>query len=99
MSFSDKIEVVVRDMPKYNKRWAEVRFNYGDNRWIPSFQDLFRIIQAICHCEDEKYPNGKGRQMVREFLWDACEAPDHEHTLNELWMGLQAEYKIPDRDK
>lgn len=97
MRSRDKMKVAAKPFDKYGgKHWVKVDFK--TTSWVPSFEDLFRIIQAICHCEDEKYPNGKGRQMVREFLWDACETPGDGHSLNELWMGLKAEYKIPNRD-
>ena len=93
MRSKDKLSVVARRMQQYdNKLWVFVRFQrYGEDRdWIPSFEDLFRIIQAICYCEDDKYPNGKGREMVREFLERCC---DREVA----WEALREEFEIPDR--
>lgn len=85
----EKMKVVVKPQPDYGgKLWAEVTFNWS-KKWIPSFEDLHRIIQAIGHCEDVKYPNGKGREMVAEFLNDAVYEPDYER--------LREKYQIPER--
>jgi len=98
MSWNDKMKVEAKPMDQYGgKHWVEVRFSYGDGRWIPSFQDLFRIIQAICHCEDEKYPPpAEGRGFVRRFLVDACQEHNGEGVQG-LWEQLRTKYKIPDR--
>ena len=70
------------------KSWARVDLLKSRTFW-PSFEDLHRIIQAICECEDEKYPNGKGRQLVAEFLVSACWVRE--------WDTLAKQYKIPNR--
>ena len=57
--------------------------------FVPSFEDLYRIIRAICECEDRKYPNGKGRKMVEEFLAHCVYSPDFEF--------LRSQFQIPDR--
>lgn len=81
-----KMEVVVTNVG--GKKWARVRLKKS-RVFLPSFEDLHRIIQAICYCEDEKYPNGKGRAMVAEFLVDA---------VNETEFGeLAKKYNIPIR--
>lgn len=71
------------------KRWVRVKFAGTGQEWIPSFEDLHRIVQAICHCEDEKYPNGLGRGMVAQFLVDAVYETD--------FNNLAKSYKIPQR--
>tara|TARA_Y100000310_G_scaffold69685_1_gene65235 strand:- start:1299 stop:1559 length:261 start_codon:yes stop_codon:yes gene_type:complete len=52
------------------KQWIEVIFQDG-LRWIPSFEELGKITHLIGQCEDEKYPNGKGAEMVKDFLENA----------------------------
>ena len=88
------INVTVKPFDKYGgKHWVMVDLGkHSGGKWVPSFHDLCRIIKALCYCEDEKYPNGKGREMVKEFLVDCC------NPLME-WGELQAQYKIPDRSK
>lgn len=87
MRSAEKMKVIVK--PMNGKSWVEVRFLRKGKSWIPSFEDLFRIIQAICHCEDEKYlPPNKGRDMVKEFLSDCCQKGVD-------WNWLAEEYKIP----
>ena len=91
MKSSDKLEVTICRVAAFgDKPSVKVRHKSGSSQWIPSFEDLFRIIQAICNCEDKKYPNGKGRNMVRDFLWDAC-IPDGD------WETLRQQYQIPVR--
>jgi len=91
MSSEDKLDVTVKKMDQFGgKKWVLVRHKKSGFAFIPSFEDLFRIIQAICYCEDEKYPspNQEGREMVRRFLWDAC---NEEITFEELISN----YEIP----
>lgn len=98
MRSKDKLDIEVQRMPKYdNKLWTIVRLRNDDGEWIPSFEDLFRIVQAICHCEDEKYPNGKGRFMVRDLLRDCCEMLHPDQTMEGRWQELAQKYDIPIR--
>ena len=93
---SEKIEVRARPFDKYGgKMWVWVGMprkwtRNGLCSWVPSFEDLFRIIQAICFCEDLKYPNGKGREMVREFLNDCVRK-------GAKWDYLRHKFQLPDR--
>mgnify|MGYP001180949730 FL=1 len=82
-----KMNVTVTDTP-WGKKWARVELVKGST-FYPSFEDLHRMIQAICHCEDLKYPNQKGRAMVAEFLTQAVWEKDFEK--------LAAMFKIPRR--
>ena len=52
------------------KAWVQIIF---DNRyiWIPSFDELGKILSLIGQCEDEKYPDGKGLELVEEFIKEA----------------------------
>ena len=85
-----KMKVVARPFEWMNgKRWVFVELLNG-NSFVPSFEDLHRIIQAICHCEDEKYPDGKGRDMVADFLWDSVYI--------ENYTELAEKYSIPIRN-
>lgn len=81
--------LATRNLPfKVGKRWVKVELKNG-GVLIPSFEDLFRIIQAVCFCEDEKYPTGEGRAMVAKFLQDCTSAADFNQ--------LALKYKIPTR--
>ena len=80
-----KMKVSVVNTP-WGKRWAKVEMQYSRD-WFPSFADLWRMIQAISHCEDLKYPNGKGRKMVEEFVRDAVYHGNFE--------DLERKYQIP----
>jgi len=94
MRSEDKLEIIIKEMPRFgNKKWVRVRHKQTGFTFIPSFEDLFRIIQAICECEDKKYPSPteEGREMVRRFLWDAC---DEGITFEQLMSN----YKIPLRE-
>lgn len=91
MRSEEKMSVVAKPFDKYGgKHWVMVTFNKLE--WVPSFRDLFRIIQAICHCEDEKYPPpAKGRKMVAEFLAE-CVRRDAD------WNDIRDRFGIPDRE-
>ena len=82
------------DLPfETGKTWVKVEL-HNSRVWIPSFEDLHRIIQAISYCEDEKYPpekGYKGRRFVEDFLRDAVYEKDYKK--------LAEKYKIPVRCK
>ena len=86
----DKLDVIIEPMKFGNteKVWVRVRHKKTGFQFVPSFEDIFRIVQALCECEGKKYPDGKGRDMVQDFLWDACE-PDS------LFELLALKYRIP----
>lgn len=94
MNYSpDKLAVTAKPLDKYGgKYWVLVKLLFGGSEWIPSFHDLFRIVQAICFCEDLKYPQGRGRKMVSDFLRDCCEP-------RASWEELKVKYQIPTRKK
>ena len=82
-----KMDVVVKPT-KFGKDWAVVTLKNG-NSFMPSFEDLHRIIQAIAFCEDRKYPNGAGRIKLAQFLFDCV--------MEENFINLAKEYNIPIR--
>ena len=86
---TDKMNVEIVPMPGADKPWVKVTLKQYRS-FFPSFEDLFRIIQAIGFCENEKYPDGQGEQMVADFLQDAV----YEHD----WEELARKYNIPIRD-
>lgn len=104
MKSKDKIEVVLKPFDQYGgKYWVKVRFKDG-GEWVPAFEDLYRIIRALCYCEDLKYPNGRGRFYVRDFLQDCCKAlPPSENASNGIediepyWQELKEKYNFIDR--
>ena len=81
----EKMDVSISDSP-WGKQWVKVHLKKSNTFW-PSFEDLFRIIQGIATCEDLKYPGGRGRDMVADFLADACYCDDFEE--------LREKYQIP----
>lgn len=52
------------------KEWADVRFDNGTD-WRPKLIELAVILKIIYEVEDNKYPNGKGGEMVKECMLDA----------------------------
>jgi hypothetical protein len=72
--------------------WVQVRFNQTGQGWVPSFEDLFRIVNAIAICEEKKYPQPRfrGWRRVGEFLVDACDP-------NATYGHLAEKYKLPVR--
>ena len=98
MKSKDKLAVTAKKMPDYDdKLWVFVELLNGKTDWVPSFEDLYRVIQAICFCEDRKYPKGQGRYMVRDFLNECCQPLKEGQTLDERWAELCYEYAIPVR--
>ena len=96
MKSKAKMTVVAKQFDQYGgKRWIKVWFN--SKEWVPSLEDLFRIIQAIGYCEDLKYPDGKGRFMIRDFLKDCCEVLKPGQTLEERWQELFEKYRFIER--
>jgi len=55
-----------------------------------SSEDLYRIVDAVCWCANEKYPNGEGIKMMKEFLNDCCDEVPFEL--------LKKKYKIPSEE-
>ena len=85
----EKMSVVVKPTPWENgKRWVFVKLHHS-NSFFPSFEDLHRIIQALAFCEDEKYPDGKGRELLAEFLKESVFEKDYSK--------IAEKYKIPVR--
>ena len=87
-----KMKVSVVDSP-WGKRWVKVTLLYS-KEFYPSFEDLHRIIRAICYCEDEKYPDGKGRQMVAEFMVDACQESNFEKLAEKYHIPIRRGAKV-----
>jgi hypothetical protein len=88
MSNSKKKMDVMVGPTKYGKKWVKITLKTG-NMFMPSFEDLYRIVQAVAYCEQEKYPDGRGKSMVADFLRDCVYTPDFE--------TLAKKYKIPVR--
>jgi len=63
----------VKNIEKFyseEKSWVKVIFD-NNEVWIPSFDELGKILFLIGQCEDEKYPDGKGLELVIEFIEEA----------------------------
>ena len=83
----EKMDVSICDSP-WSKKWVKVSLKKSNAFW-PSFEDLFRIVTAICECEDVKYPGGRGRDMVADFLADACYCDDFEELRDRFGIPLR----------
>jgi hypothetical protein len=90
MSYKTKHwEIKIEQMPQYdNKYWTKIYLLDGE--FIPSFEFLYYLLKGLGFCEDKKYPNGKGRHMITDFVIDALET---EQTFREL----RNKYQIPKR--
>lgn len=88
---TDKFTVEKSYIPAWGKNWVVIKFANGST-WIPSFEDLYRIITSICECEDEKYPppEQQGRWYVLNFLIEAIKGKSFEE--------LAKKYKLPIRN-
>jgi len=98
MKSREKMQVIKKPFDKYGgKSWVLVRFT-GGQEWVPSFEDLYMVITAICACEDEKYPNGRGRFFVRDFFKECCEVLRPGQSTQERWQELWGKYQFKERD-
>jgi len=93
MKSENKLRITATKMPEFDdKFWITVEFlQHIDGSWIPSLEDLCRILRAIAYCEDLKYPppNYKGRFMLVDFLKEAITNPEVPFTV------LASKYMIP----
>ena len=68
---NQKVTLELRRFPAWdNKYWLVITLYHSPSEWIISLDELGRIIRAIGWAEDYKYPNGKGRLMLLDFLQD-----------------------------
>ena len=87
---SSKLRIEINPQPQWDgKWWVEVTF-LKSRKWIPSDSELGALIRAIGWCEDKKYPNGRGRLMLLDFLQEHLWAETTEEE-------LQNKYQIPIR--
>jgi len=88
---TDKFTVEKTYISGWDKKWVIVKFKNGAV-WIPSFEDIYRIIVPISECEDEKYPPPEqlGRWYVLNFLIDSIKGMSFDE--------LAKKYKLPIRD-
>ena len=89
--FKQNARMHIEVIPKGNNGdlWVEITF-MKSRVWRPALEELDAIIRAIGSCEDLKYPNGKGRFYLLDFLQEALwnETP---------FEVLQNKYQIPVR--
>lgn len=67
---SECMNCQINKIQKEKGQWVEVVFPNGWH-WIPSFEEISTILNLIGQCEDDRYINGKGADMVIEFCKDA----------------------------
>lgn len=111
MRSKDKIDVLAAIMPLYGgKRWIKVRPKRPDGEFVPSFEDLYRILVGIVACEKEKYPNlpHDPAILVADLCVYACFGPEAMYDLSlpsgerakaieDYWQLIRAKFKIPQR--
>jgi len=92
MRSADKLDIVALDTD--DKLWFGIRHKWlnADGLWIPSFEDWFRMIQALKACERQKYTNLRDPvAMIRRFFARCCDDVD--------WETVRREFRIPDRSR
>ena len=90
MRSKEKFEIEL--IPKPDGLWVSITFKNGF-KWIPSFEDLIRILRAIGRLEDEAYPYpAKGRWFMIELLRAAFK------DMEKSWEELADEFQIPIRE-
>lgn len=92
-----KLKIVARRFAEFGgKRWIAVEILRG-NRFVPSFEDLFRIIRGVVWCERDKYRQltRDPADMVKEFLGRCVDLSDAEYEF--AWQRLMKEFQVPDR--
>ena len=57
----------IRDLTQGGVKYVAVVFEDG-SYWIPKSKELAIIVSKIGHNDDEKYPNGMGHRMMKDFL-------------------------------
>jgi hypothetical protein len=108
MRSRQKIKVEVTNI--YDKKWAKITILDGKPELVPSFEDHFRIILAIVHCERKKYANMRSNRpsaLVARFLAESVEIADRlldqgTWTLNDIereWLALSLRMKLPARTR
>ena len=86
----DKFDVETFTKPD-GSDWVAVHFKNGTT-WIPSFEDLYRIIHPIANIEDRKYPKRRpdaGRDFTANFFALCCGTFP--------WSEIKKKFMIPDR--
>lgn len=95
MRSRDKLDVYARRMEGYGgKWWMFVRQRSEEPEWVPSFEDWFRMIRALCFCELMKY---EGRvqdplDLPRRFFNRCFDADLRALTHDEAWDQLKREF-------
>jgi len=66
-----KVLIIEKKQIKDGKEWIIIKCpKCGYERAI-SFEELGEIAYLVGQCEDKKYPNGQGAEMVKDFLENA----------------------------
>lgn len=105
MRSRDKLDVRVTQIA--GKKWVKIHQKDGGPIVI-SFEDLFRVVRALLHCERIKYAGkvGKPSAYVRRFL-NRCvdvadaldDAPLEAEDYEAAWLMLADEFEMPSRAK
>lgn len=108
MRSKKKIDVKVQRLGvgQAGKLWVKVYWK-GKLVLVPSFEDLFRIVLAIVHCEKVKYAErvGDPAEMVKRFFYRCVEVADHstfplsDAEYEEIWESVAKEFDMPARTR
>ncbi len=91
---TDKMDVqIVKTEWENGKEWVKVTLKNGRS-FFPSFEDMHRIVRAICECEDRKYENGEGRSMVARFLIGCVETESFEELAKDFNIPIRAGKRV-----
>jgi len=89
MKSKEKIDVLVRKM--YGKNWMMIKIKRG-NELVPSFEDWFRMIQALSFCERGKYKSvADPLEMPKRFFMRCFDE-------GITWEQIREEFGIPSRE-
>ena len=91
---------------KYEKSegvwWIRVVFADPKKPWIPSFEDLFRIVHGIVWCERQKYtwvqrPSDLVRKALNRFVdeSDRHNFPLDGDEFERVWVRICADTGLP----
>jgi len=87
----DKIDVIVRRMPHYgNKLWMHVKLKDGRDELVPSFEDWFRQIRALCYGDRITDPTAMPRAFFNRCFDEDLRDLSHE----DAWAMLKDEFRF-----
>ena len=86
-----KIEYVPKTDTKTRERvfWFKIVIKDGSNEFIPSFEDWWRMIRALCNCEWDKY----SKRGVKDPLKKPKEFFEDCFNMTYTWEEIEVKYE------